>query len=174
MIDGSRPTDPLPIVRSGPPGPWGPAATAPAPRRTARTGVLLGLPGLILILVGAFLPWLISGTVRRSSFAVAGVADRLGVADGLGGTLVAAWPAICASFVLPVLVAAFRCWRTAGFLAVLLGLLAGGLAGTALWFGLAGSASVVRLDLTGPSVMLTGALLFIAGGIALLRSHPLR
>lgn len=135
--------------------------------------MFLGLPGLVLILVGAFLPWLISGTVRRSSFAVAGVADRLGVADGLGGTLIAAWPAICAGFVLPVLVAAFRCWRTAGLLTVVLGLLAGGLAGSALWFGLTGSASVVRLDLTGPSVMLTGALLFIAGGVALLRTRPL-
>lgn len=136
-----------------------------------RLGILLGVPGLVLVIVGAFLPWLVSGSVRRSSFAVAGVADRIGVADGIGGVLIAAWPVICAAFVLPVLVAAFRWWRTAGGLAALLALLSGGLSAIALWFGL-GVGSVVRLDATGPTVMITGSLLFLAGGIALLRSGP--
>lgn len=136
-----------------------------------RLGIVLGVPGLLLIITGAFLPWLVSGSVRRSSFAVAGVADRIGVADGLAGSLVAAWPAICAAFVLPVLVAAFRWWRTAGAVAVVLSLLSGGLSAVALWFGL-GAGSVVRLDPTGPTVMVTGSLLFLAGGLALLRSGP--
>jgi hypothetical protein len=130
---------------------------------------VLGVPGLLLVIAGAFLPWLVSGSVRRSSFAVAGVAERFGVADGLAGVLIAAWPAICAAFVLPVLVAAFRWWRTAGAIAVVLALLSGGLSAIALWFGL-GTGSVVRLDPTGPTVMLTGSVLFLAGGLALLRS----
>lgn len=138
-----------------------------------RLGILFGVPGLLLVIAGAFLPWLVSGSVRRSSFAVAGVADRIGVADGIGGTLVAAWPAICAAFVLPVLVAAFRWWRTAGALAVVLALLSGGLSAIALWFGL-GVGSVVRLDATGPIVMFTGSLLFLAGGLALLRTGRAR
>lgn len=171
MFDGSRPTDPLmPAVGPRPYGHIAPVPAAPVGPRRVRTGVLLGLPGLALVLAGTFLPWLLSGTVRRSSFAVAGVADRIGIADGIGGALIAAWPAICAGFVLPVLVAAFRWWRTAGALAVLLGLFAGSLAATALWFWFAGTPSVVRVDATGPSVMLAGAVLLILGGVVLLRS----
>lgn len=138
-----------------------------------RLGILFGIPGLALVIAGAFLPWLVSGSVRRSSFEIAGVADRIGVADGVGGALIAAWPAICAAFVLPVLVAAFRWWRTAGALAVVLGLLAGGLSAAALWFGL-GVGSVVRLDPVGPTVMVTGSLLLVAGGVALIRSGTSR
>ena len=46
--------------------------------------------GLVLVIVGSFLPWVISGTVKRSSYEIIGVIDRLGIAgDGFVAGLVA-------------------------------------------------------------------------------------
>ena len=78
--------------------------------------------GLVLALVGSFLPWVVSGQVRRSSYAVTGMIDRLGVAgDGVLGSLVARWPFIGLLCAAPVVAALLRRWVIAGALGVVLG-----------------------------------------------------
>ena len=129
---------------------------------------LIGGTGLLLVIVGSFLPWVVSGTVRRSSYAIAGIADRLGIAgDGVVGILVASWPFVGVLCMTPVIAACLRWWRTSGLLGVLIGLAAG-----LLSFGIviltAGSSGLgVRLDPFGPAVMAAGSILLLAGGCAL-------
>jgi len=124
--------------------------------------------GLVLVVIGSFLPWVISGEVRRSSYAIVGVVDRLGIAgDGLLGVVVAGWPFIGLLCMTPVIAGCLRWWRTAGGLAILLAGLAGLLA-----FGLlvmtAGRAGLgIRLDPIGPAVMAAGSVLLMCGGLAL-------
>ena len=87
---------------------------------------LIGGAGIVLVVAGSFLPWVISGTVRRSSYAIVGILDRLGIADdGPIGILVGAWPLIGVLCMTPVVAAVLRWWRASGVLAVLLAVAAG-------------------------------------------------
>ncbi len=75
----------------------GPVIPALENRPTTHAGRVAALvfaaAGLVLALIGSFLPWVVSGQVRRSSYAVTGMIDRLGIAgDGVLGSLVAGWP----------------------------------------------------------------------------------
>src|SRR5580765_4188573 len=95
-------------------------ATAADARRVA--ALVFAAAGLVLALVGSFLPWVVSGQVRRSSYAVTGMIDRLEVAgDGLLGTLVSRWPLIGLLCAAPVVAALLRRWVIAGALGVVLG-----------------------------------------------------
>jgi hypothetical protein len=124
--------------------------------------------GLVLVVVGSFLPWVVSGTVRRSSYAIAGVVDRLGIAgDGVFAILVAGWPFIGVLCFAPVLAAALRRWRTSGLLAVVIGLAAAVLSLGILVVALGRSSLSVRLDPLGPTVMAAGGLLLVGGGLCL-------
>ena len=108
--------------------------------------------GLVLVIVGSFLPWVISGTVKRSSYEIIGVIDRLGIArDGFVAGLVSNWPLLGVLCFAPVVAAAFRWWRLA--------------------VGL-----TVRLDPLGPSVMAAGGLLLVGGGLCMTfgNSSPIR
>jgi hypothetical protein len=129
---------------------------------------LIGGVGLILVIVGSFLPWVISGTVRRSSYAIVGIVDRLGVAgDGVVGTLVASWPFVGVLCMTPVVAACLRWWRTAGLLGVVIGLAAAVLSFGILVLTARSSGLSVRLDPIGPAVMAAGSILLICGGGAL-------
>jgi len=146
-----------------------PASADPRDARRVRVGLcVIGGAGLVLVVVGSFLPWVVSGTVRRSSYAIVGVIDRLGIADGgVLGFLLVAWPFVGLLCMTPVVAACLRWWGVAGALAVLLGLAAG-----VLSFGIvllaAGRAGLgVRLDPIGPAVMAAGAVLLVVGGGAL-------
>jgi hypothetical protein len=129
---------------------------------------LIGGIGLTLVIVGSFLPWVISGTVRRSSYAIVGVVDRLGIAgDGIVAILVASWPFVGVLCMTPVIAACLRWWRTSGLLGALVGLAAG-----VFSFGIvlvtAGTSGLsVRLDPIGPAVMAAGSILLLCGGCAL-------
>ncbi len=124
--------------------------------------------GLALVIAGSFLPWVISGTVRRSSYAIVGIVDRLGIAgDGLLAALVSHWPLLGALCFAPVVAAAFRWWRTAGILAVLIGLAASVVSIGILAIALGKAGLTVRLDPFGPTVMAAGGLLLIGGGLCL-------
>lgn len=128
--------------------------------------------GLVLAIAGSFLPWVASGTVTRSIYAIAGVADRLGVAgDGVLAHLLAVLPVLAALCFAPVIAAAFRWWRTAGALATLIGLAMSGLALGILALTLGKAGLTVRLDPLGPSVMAAGGLLLVAGGTGLIFGH---
>ncbi len=124
--------------------------------------------GLGLVIWGSFLPWVISGNVRRSSYAIVGVAGRLGVAgDGILALLVAAWPLLGVLSMSPVIAGCLRWWRTAGILAVLAALPAAGVSIAILVVAVGRVGLTVRLDPIGPAVMTAGALLLMAGGISL-------
>jgi hypothetical protein len=140
----------------------------PSPVRVRIVACLIGGAGLLLVVVGSFLPWVVSGNVRRSSYAVVGVLDRLGIADdGAIGVVLAHWPLIGVLAIAPVVAAALRRWRTAGLLAVPVAFVAG-----LLSFGIVAVASGrvglgIRLDPFGPAVMAAGAILLFGGALAL-------
>jgi len=133
--------------------------------------------GLVLALAGSFLPWVISGSVTRSIYAMAGVVDRLGVAgDGPVATVLASLPLIAALCFAPVIAAAFRWWRVAGGFAMLIGVVMSALSLGILALALGKVGLTVRLDPLGPSVMAAGGLLLCGGGACLSfgNSSPIR
>ena len=130
--------------------------------------VLIGCAGIVLVVVGSFLPWVISGSVRRSSYAIVGILGRLGIGDnGPLGILVAAWPLIGVLCMAPIVAAALRWWRVAGILAVLLAIPA-----VLLSFGVilatgGLAAGGIGVDPIGPAIMGAGAVLLFCGGLSL-------
>jgi hypothetical protein len=140
-------------------GPWGTpdghqGVTRPA---TARRRLLL----VCCLIAG-------TGTVSRSSYAIVGIADRLGLADdGPLALLVVGWPFVGALCVAPVIAGILRWWRTAGVLCVLYGLVTGLLSFGLLAFGAGRAGLGIRLEPTGPAVMAAGAVLLVCSGTAL-------
>lgn len=133
--------------------------------------------GLALALAGSFLPWVISGTVTRSIYAIAGVVDRLGIAgNGPVATALASLPLIAALCFAPVIAAAFRWWRWAGAFSMLIGLVMSVLSLGILVLAWGKVGLTVRLDPLGPSVMAAGGLLLLGGGACLIfgNSSPIR
>lgn len=157
-----------------------PADPAQARRRRLRWRVAqcwLAGAGLILVIAGSFLPWVISGSVSRSIYAVTGVVDRLGVAgDGPAAAVIGSFPLLAALSFVPVLLAALRRWRLAGALAMLVGLAASVLSIGLLALTLGKVGLTVRIDPVGPSVMAAGGLLLFGGGASLSfgNSSPIR
>ena len=144
------------------------ATTRPTALRIRVTCCLIGGAGLVLVIGGSFLPWVVSGTVRRSSYAIVGVLGRLGIGDnGPIGLLVGAWPLIGVLCMTPVVAAGLRWWRTSGVLAVLLALAAGLLSFGIIAVTAGRSAGGIGVDPLGPAVMAAGAVLLFCGGIAL-------
>lgn len=139
-----------------------------SPRRLLVTGCLIAGLGLALVIGGSFLPWVISGEVRRSSYAILGVVNRLGVAgDGVLGFLIANWPWVGVLCMVPVIAACLRWWRTAGVLGVLVSLATGLLSFGILFVAGATSRLSVRIDPIGPAVMAAGAVLLLGAGLCL-------
>ena len=129
---------------------------------------LLAGSGLLLIVFGSFLPWVVSGTVRRSSYAAIGVADRLGFgADGPIGVLITLWPLFGVLSMTPVIAALLRWWRIAGLLSVLVAVGAGVVSFGILWVAVGRVGLSVRLDPIGPAVMAAGSVLLLTGGLGL-------
>lgn len=149
-------------------GSQGGHATRPTALRIRVVCCLFGGTGLLLVVAGSFLPWVVSGSVRRSSYAIVGILNRLGVGDdGPIGVLVNNWPLVGVLCMTPVVAAALRWWRTAGALGVLLSL-----AAALLSFGIIAvtngraAAAGIGVDPIGPSVMAAGAILLLIGGLA--------
>ena len=129
---------------------------------------LLSGTGLLLVIAGSFLPWVISGSVHRSSYAVVGVADRLGFGrDGVIGALITGWPLFGVLCMTPVIAAVLRRWRLAGVLAILIAVTAAAVSFGILWVAIGRVGLTVRLDPVGPSVMAAGSLLLLGGGLGL-------
>ncbi len=143
------------------------APARPSPLRIRVACCLIGGAGIVLVVAGSFLPWVISGTVRRSSYAIVGILGRLGIGeDGPIGILVGAWPLIGVLCMTPIVAAGLRWWRVSGVLAVLLAVAAGLLSfGVILATdGLAGGG--IGVDPIGPATMAAGAILLFCGGLA--------
>src|SRR5664279_204861 len=128
----------------------------PATHAGRVAAVVFAAAGLVLALIGSFLPWVVSGQVRRSSYAVAGMVDRLGIAgDGVVARLVAGWPLIGLLCAAPVVAAVLRRWVVAGVLCVLLGLATAGVSVALL--AVRGTGAIgVAVDPIGPSVTAAG------------------
>lgn len=131
-------------------------------RRAAASGLVLGLAAIVL---GAFLPWMHSGSATRNSYRAAGVARRvLHVAGWLGAGL-RVWPFIPLAAAVAVALLAMGWTRSAGVLGTLL--CAGCAAVTVGTLSLAGNTAVSPAAL-GPSVTLIGAGLGLVSSTLLL------
>lgn len=167
---------PFPVPTTTPPtaraDPQGGGPSIPRPQTTQRRSLiaccLLSGTGLILIVTGSFLPWVTSGSVRRSSYAIVGIVDRLGFADdGPLAVLITGWPFVGALCVVPVIAGILRWWRTAGVLGVIYGLVTGALSFGLLLVGAGRGGLGIRIEPIGPAVMAAGAVLLLCGGTAL-------
>ncbi len=153
-----------------------PRAPVPAvgvQRRVAQAvGATLGLAGLFAVVAGTFLPWLVSGGVRRNSYAIVGVVDRLGlVHNAAAGVALSLWPLLGTVAMLPVIAGILRWWRTAGAGALLFGLLTGVIGGAVLAVAGSGASGGLSLAPTGPVVTVVGAMGAVIGGVVLLVSR---
>jgi hypothetical protein len=145
-----------------------PTPAVPTPLRVQLVICWIGGLGLLLVVLGSFLPWVISGNVRRSSYQIIGVVGRLGIGDGGAlAVLIGAWPFIGVLCVVPVLAAVIRFWRTCAVLGLVIGLLSASLSFGLLILVAARGGSILRVDPVGPSVMAAGAVLLICAAIAL-------
>ncbi len=133
-------------------------------------GRVMVTAGAVVAVVGTFVPWLRSGTRRRSSYEIFSLVDRLGFSQSsLVGWGVRLWP------IVPLLLAGAatlqcfpRRWVTGGVTIVAV-IYAGGVA-AALRF--APSSSLITVEF-GPVVTLAGVLVLAAGALVTLRAGPL-
>ncbi|RKT55985.1 hypothetical protein [Saccharothrix australiensis] len=138
-------------------------------RRTWGAGI--GVVGLITAVVGAFLPWLRSGSVTRDSYEVLALRGFAGL-DGLSGEVVrGVWVALTPLAVCCVVLWLVRLPRIASCAALLFGTIAGTVAALAAVQG-GNEGSLVGINPTGPVVTLGGAVLGIAGAITVLTAKP--
>lgn len=126
---------------------------------------VLGGTGLILLVVGTFLPWLRSGQNRRNSYQTGGALRRLLGLHGIADSAVSAWPflALLCGAIAAIFALGLR--RSAAALAVVAALAAGSVAVAALRVGGNSFARPVSL---GPSVTLTGAATLLAAATLVL------
>ncbi len=162
---------------TGPVAPSIGTSEAPTPLRVQAAICLLGGSGLLFVVLGSFLPWVISGNVHRSSYQIIGVVGRLGIGDGGAlAVLIGAWPFIGVLCVVPILAAAIRYWRTSGVMVALIGLISGVLSFGLLIVVAGRGSAILRVDPIGPSVMAAGAVLLVcaAAALFLLTNSPVR
>jgi hypothetical protein len=149
-------------------------------RSTARPGVGwlvpaigLGITGMVLVVVGTFLPWASSGGRTYRSYAMVGLVDRLDLMDSAPiRSLLAVWPYVGPLCLVPLGLAALRRRRAAGGAAIVIGVAVA--AGAALVLGYAGTRHVpgVALLSTGPWTVVAGGLTMTAGGVLALVVRP--
>jgi hypothetical protein len=132
-----------------------------------RAGAILGGAGIVVLVVGTFLPWLRSGRSERNSYETGGALRRLLELHGALDTAVSAWPfagLLCAAV---IAVFAFGRPRCAAALALLTGLATGAVAVAAL---LVDGNSFVRPLMLGPSVTILGATIVVVAATLVLTS----
>ncbi|MGI8418545.1 MAG: hypothetical protein ACR2P2_20575 [Nakamurella sp.] len=125
------------------------------------------LVAITVCVAGMFSPWLMSGSVVRNSYQVIGALQRFRIIDnGLAMAALGGWPYLGPALMVPMLLVAFRCWRTAAAAAVVLGLLGISAAVTALVVVGGTSHFGIQLASIGPETVGCGsALLIVAGAL---------
>jgi hypothetical protein len=122
----------------------------------SRRAPVLGGIGLLVVVIGTFLPWLRSGRSARNSYQTGGAIRRLIGTTGLIDDLLALWPVVglaCAAAAALYVVGL----RTVG--TVLAGLSAMGAAAAAIGALATTATSYARVAVIGPVVTLIGATL---------------
>jgi len=133
----------------------------------------LGITGVVLVVLGTFLPWVSSGGRMYRSYAMAGLVDRLHVVDsGLADGLLAVWPFVGPLCLVPIVLAALRRRRAAATTAIVIGLVIAAAAAVVLRY--AGGLQVpgVSVVTTGPWAVIAGGLTMTAGGVLALAVRP--
>jgi hypothetical protein len=136
--------------------------------RPVRVGGLLGGLGVLVLMIGTFLPWLASGAALRNSYQAMAVAGRLTpLGEGATGVALTAWPAVggLTAALLMLYVVGLR--RTAAVGISLLSVLAGAIA-TAMVVALPPGDFTVRAVWLGPAVTAVGAAVAVAGAVTTL------
>lgn len=135
-------------------------ATVPARSRTRLLVPLLAGAGVVVLVIGTFLPWLRSGAAERNSYQAGGVIQRLIAPHGPLRLLLAVWPSV--ALVCAVAAAGYTIGfrRSALALASLASVAAGAVSIVALNAAPRPYASVT---ISGPAVTLAGATLVLAG-----------
>lgn len=138
-------------------------------RFTARGGAVLAFAGLAVVLVGAFLPWLRSGTEFRDSYQTVNVLRVLPTPPSGGiGLLLYAWLTVIPLCSVSVALYALRVRRTAALVACLVAVLAAVASVVAMTYSGAFGAAI-GFSPTGPIVTLLGAAATLIGGIVVVR-----
>jgi len=130
-------------------------------------GPALGALGLLVLVVGTFLPWLRSGSAGRNSYQTGGALQRLLGLRGAADAAVSAWPSIALVCATVVAIFAVGLRRWAAVLAVLTALGAGAVSIAAL--RVEGNRFAKPANL-GPTVTLVGAAMVLAAATLILTS----
>jgi hypothetical protein len=131
-----------------------------------RLGASVAATGLVVLVLGTFLPWLRSGLVLRDSYQSVGALREL-VGGGLPGALLTAWLMIIPACVVCAGTFLVRLRRTSAGLTCVVCLVVGTAAGVVVVQG-DDPGSLISPAPAGPAVTLTGATVALLGAIAVL------
>jgi hypothetical protein len=138
-------------------------------RFSARGGAGLAFAGLVVVLVGAFLPWLRSGSALRDSYQSVDVLRvQPAPPGGAAGVLLYAWLAVIPLCSVSVALYALGVRRTAAALACLVAVLVA-VVSIAAVLNMGAASDPIGFSPIGPIVTLLGAAGAFLGGIVVLR-----
>jgi len=136
--------------------------TSPAVARNAVARLLLCV-GLLLLVVGTFLPWLRSGRATRNSYATDGAVRRLLDVSGPADAALRAWPFVSLLCAAAIALAVLGRHGYAALLGAVAALAAGPVAGWALATPARG---LLHAAAPGPAVTLAGSIITVLGVLA--------
>lgn len=142
----------------------------PAQRRSARVHVAAGvaLSGLLIIVIGSFLPWIKSGAVQRDSFEIVGVIDRLGPQDNaILAFALSGWIAVPPACVLAIGLYVLGLARTAAACAITVSVVAGTV-GLAIYVVGGDGFGLVTSVPAGPLTTCLGGMIALSGSLGIL------
>jgi hypothetical protein len=132
----------------------------------ARLGASVAATGLVVLIVGTFLPWLRSGEVLRDSYqSVGALRDVIG--GSFLGALLTVWLTIIPACVVCAALFLLRLRRTSAGVGCLVSVVVGTAAGLVVVQG-DDPRSLISAAPAGPAVTLTGAVVALIGAIAVL------
>jgi hypothetical protein len=128
-----------------------------------RIGAGVAALGLVLVVLGTFLPWSRSGMTYRNSYASLGVLRELGFV----GALVNIWVAMIPVVAITIAVYSIGLRRSAATVATILSIIMGTISGVAAVQG-GDEGSLIGIASSGPTITLVGAVLALLGAVVVL------
>lgn len=136
-----------------------------------RCGLALTGAGLVVLVIGTFLPWLRAGSAVRDSYdSIAALGGALASGDRPVLTLLDSWLAIIPVLAVGLGLYVLRLRRIALCVICVVCAWAGMVSAFLIVSG--GGGPVIALTTEGPAVTLVGALLALAGGVLVIMSTP--